>query len=245
MGGRARGGNPAFWRGREVTEYERKQRLLVMGKREALRVAVDVLPFPVGWTGRVLDIGAGQGALAGLILRRFPACHVTLLDASDEMLGEARRRLRRYARRTDFVVGDFNAPRWWGRIQPPYGAVLSAIALHYLSPAKRSAFFRRVYQLLGSDGWFVDVGSFGSEDAAINERIEAEQLRYVQQQLRRLEGREVPLETLAAWGKEASEQAGVQRSTVDKEIKELRDAGLRGVECVWRKWRLAVIAAHT
>ncbi len=237
-----RGGRTEFWRGVEVAEYERKQRLLVMRKEEALRTAAEVLPFPRKWNGRVLDIGAGQGALASVLLRRYPRCEVTLTDASDEMLAVAEKRLRRYAKRTRFLVSDFNARQWWKPLVPPYRAVVSALALHYLDPRKRAAFFRRVYELLDGEGGFVDVDSFHGESAAIEKKLHEAQLRYTQRQLRRLEGREVPPETLVAWGKEKREKSGICTSTLGREIEHLRKAGFKHVECVWRLGRVAVVA---
>jgi ubiquinone/menaquinone biosynthesis C-methylase UbiE len=243
MGGK-RGGEPAFWRGEQVTDYDRRQRLLVMRKREALRVAVDVLPFASDWDGRVLDVGAGQGALSAMVLRRFPSCRVTLFDASEEMLEKARRRLRRCAKRADFVLGDFNSSEWWRSLEPPYGAVVSAIALHFVSPPRRPPFFRRLHRLLDEHGWVVDVDSFASDDAAIEQKMEDASLRHLQRQLRVLEGRDVPLEGLAERWREASQQAGVARATLAEEMDQLRNAGFQAVECVWRMWRIAVIAAH-
>jgi hypothetical protein len=95
------------------------------------------------------------------------------------MLDAARRRLRRYAKRADFVLGDFNSKGWWRAFDPPYGAVVSAIALHFVSPAKRLPFFRRLNMLLDEHGWFVDVDAFNSRDAAIEQRIEDASLRHL------------------------------------------------------------------
>jgi tRNA (cmo5U34)-methyltransferase len=215
-----------------------------MRKPEALRVAIDVLPFPPDWDGHVLDVGAGRGAFSSAVLRRFPHCRATLLDASEEMLDAARRRLRRYAKRTDFVLGDFNSTGWWRALDPPYDAVISAIALHFVSPSRRPAFFRRISRLLDDGGWFVDVDSFASADGAIEDKMDEASLRHLQRQLRALEGRDVALETLAERWREASHQAGVARATLAEEMHQLRRAGFQAVECVWRMWRVAVVAAH-
>ena len=131
------GGDTQFWRGREVSDYDRKQQLLVMRKDEALQCVTRMLSFPRTWPGRVLDLGAGQGDLTELLLQRFPRCRATLYDASQEMLAEARRRLSRYAKRTDFICGDFNAKQWQAELDPPYDAVVSALALQYLHPRRR------------------------------------------------------------------------------------------------------------
>jgi hypothetical protein len=59
-----------------------------------------------------------------------------------------------------------------------------------------------------------------------------------------LEGRDATLEMLAERWREASQQAGVARATLAEEMDQLHSAGFRAVECIWRMWRIAVIAAH-
>ena len=88
------------------------------------------------------------------------------------------------------------------------------------------------------------MGSFASADPAIEQKMDDAGLRHLQRQLRVLEGRNVPIETLAERWREASQQSGVARNTLAEEMSQLRRAGFRAVECVWWMWRVAVIAGH-
>ena len=97
--------------------------------------------------------------------------------------------------------------------------------------------------MLAPEGWFVDCESFGAEHPAIEARLEDEQLRFVRAQLRKVDGRNVTLAELAQKGKEATEKAGVCRSTLQTELRQLRQAGFHA-DCIWRLWRIAVIAAY-
>ena len=73
-------GNPDYWTGQQVSDYERKQRLLVPRKDEMLDTIVALMPFESEQTFTVLDVGAGQGALSARLLERFPHAEAVLFD---------------------------------------------------------------------------------------------------------------------------------------------------------------------
>ena len=102
--------NKEYWRDEQAAGYERKQRLLAPRKDELLDTIVDFIPFDSDARIHVIDVGAGQGALSERILSRFRAAHVTLLDASEQMLSVAERRLSGYGSRFSIEIGDFNSP---------------------------------------------------------------------------------------------------------------------------------------
>jgi trans-aconitate methyltransferase len=244
--------NKDYWTGREVTEYERKQRLLVPRKDEMLEVIVDLVPFGEEDAFTVVDVGAGQGALSERILGRFPGAHMVLVDASAEMLDVAEGRLARYAPRFSIVRGDFNEARWHAmasRRAPsahPVGAVVSSIALHYLKTERRAPFFREVYDLLDTRGFFAHGGSFDSEHPTVQAYLDRTRLEHTQRQLRELEGREVSLERLRENWQVESDKAGINRLRLNEQTRLLEQAGFAHVETVWRY--LAVephaVAAH-
>ena len=60
---------------------------------------------------RVLDAGCGSGRVTELLLDRWPGVDVVALDASTEMVSEARRRLGRFGDRVTFVVAK-RGPEW-------------------------------------------------------------------------------------------------------------------------------------
>jgi tRNA (cmo5U34)-methyltransferase len=73
-------------------------------------------------------LGAGTGNLARRILRASPDAHVTLVDFSPNMLGEAPRVLRAFRGRYETVLADF----WQGQFPAAgYDAVVSSFALHH------------------------------------------------------------------------------------------------------------------
>lgn len=233
-----------YWTGQEVTGYERKQRLLVPRKDEMLDTIVALMPFGLEDAVTVLDVGAGQGALSARVLDRYPQARVVLFDASAEMLAVAEERLAPHAPRATLVRGDFNKPGWHTFLSRPADAVISSIALHYLAPARRAIFFQEVYERLASGGYFAHGGSFDSEHPTVQGYWDRTRLEHTQRQLRELEGREVPLETLREKGRRESAKAGVQRLCLNEQRRLLDQAGFAHVETVWRHLFCAVVVGY-
>jgi len=235
--------NKAYWRDGEVTGYERKQRLLVPRKDEILETVVEFLPFSPQDRISIVDVGAGQGALSEKALRQFPQAHVTLLDSSQQMLEQARKRLSGSGSRFTIAVGDFNSPDWQADIGNA-DAVISAIALHYLEPDNRPVFFRKAFQLLKTPGCFINAGSFLSSDPFIQERWDDLRLEYTRRTLLETEGRDMTIDELRKKGEAERTKAGVNRYPLADQIRFLSDAEFRTVEVVWQYLSFAVVVAY-
>lgn len=82
---------------------------------------------------RVLELGSGPGFLAEHILDRCPSlARYTLLDFSEAMLAQSRRRLVRHEARTVFTRVDFKSDSWSADIGAPFDLVFSMQAVHEL-----------------------------------------------------------------------------------------------------------------
>jgi trans-aconitate 2-methyltransferase len=77
----------------------------------------------------VLDAGCGTGRVTEMLLDRLPRGEVVALDASLEMLSEAKRRLAPYEGRVAFVLADLAQPLPLDR---PVDAVLSTATFHWV-----------------------------------------------------------------------------------------------------------------
>lgn len=78
---------------------------------------------------RVLDAGCGSGRVTELLLDRWPGVGVVALDASTEMVSEARRRLGRFGDRVTFVVADLARPL---PVDGRVDAVISTATFHWV-----------------------------------------------------------------------------------------------------------------
>lgn len=90
-----------------------------------LRPARDLLDrIDLGDPHTVYDLGCGTGAVARLVLERWPTARVTGIDSSPDMLAEARHRLPA----ATWMVGDI--ARW--RPERAADLIVSNAALHWL-----------------------------------------------------------------------------------------------------------------
>jgi trans-aconitate methyltransferase len=112
------------WIGRDVQrDDERRPLLQQMLERPGLASDAEI---------RVLDVGAGYGVVTEEVLRRFPRARITLLDFSEPMFQQARRRLARHSVQLTFVIGDLSNAHWTTQVGGPFDLAVSAIAIHNL-----------------------------------------------------------------------------------------------------------------
>src|ERR1700757_2525449 len=90
--------------------YDVQIRRLIPHYDEMITTGVELLSALAPPDGHVLDLGGGTGALSSAVLDALPSVRVTVLDVDADMLGEARRRLARFADRVFFYQGTFFEP---------------------------------------------------------------------------------------------------------------------------------------
>jgi tRNA (cmo5U34)-methyltransferase len=129
--------------------YAEKIRQLVPRYDEMVETILDLLQL--AHPGGVLDIGAGVGNVSDQVLRGFPESHVTALDASPEMLQQARTLLAPHGTRATVVRHDI-ASYSPGR---SFDAVFSNLVLHNLPPDMRRETLDAIRRWLEPGGVFI------------------------------------------------------------------------------------------
>lgn len=116
----------------------------VMRKRPWRATIFEHFVAIVGATGvreaRVLELGSGPGFLAEQLLAQCPSIsRYTLLDFSEAMLEQSRRRLNAYQDRTEFLRADFKSDTWPRLVTAPVDFVVSLQAVHELRHKRHAA----------------------------------------------------------------------------------------------------------
>jgi tRNA (cmo5U34)-methyltransferase len=184
------------------------------------------------WPGSrpaILDIGAGTGLLSALLLQRYPAASLTLLDISDQMLKVAH---ERFSGKPDtrYITGDYSTLDLGG----PYDLICSALSIHHLSHEDKETLCRRIYDALNPCGVFVNADQAAGETPA----LDREYMRYWDGFIRN-----GPLGT--------DEQAEIlkRRASLDRnaklsvQLQWLDDSGFVDIDVVYRNRTFVVITA--
>ena len=133
----------------EIESYDRTIRTWIPGYEEALRRAAREIGRVK--PRRVLDMGAGTGALSEAILAGAATATVELLDVDEEMLTQARARLKRFGERARYCRQSFLDPL------PQCDAAAASLALHHVPVvADKIRLYKRIFKALTPGGLLVN-----------------------------------------------------------------------------------------
>jgi ubiquinone/menaquinone biosynthesis C-methylase UbiE len=215
---------------RDAAGYDAMRRKLVPCFDDFYGTALDLIgdwrrPGPF----RALDLGAGTGLFAAMVAGRFPDAEMTLLDASEGMLQEARKRFAANPA-VRFVTGDMAA----GPIGGPFDLVISALAIHHLEDRDKKALFARIAKALTPGGLFVNAEQVLGPTPALERR-------YAEKWLGDVRALGAPEDEIA----KAQERMRHDRSAnVGDQLGWMADAGLADVDCSFKAWRFAVLSGR-
>lgn len=194
-----------------------------------LATGVELLAALAPTTARVLDLGAGTGALSAAVLGGLPEARVTLLDVDTAMLDEARGRLAPFGERVRFREASFLDPL------PTADAVVASLALHHVHDLDAKIdLYRSIHEALVPGGVFLNLDAAITEGARLNALIfDRWAARMAEHGIGDAEARD----HFAEWAAED------RYFPLDEELAALRHAGFAEVECFWRRGSSAICGA--
>ena len=205
-------------------DYDWQRRHLIPCFDEFYGMALS-LAHTDGPSPKVLDVGAGTGLFAGLVLRKYPDAQLTLIDFSEKMLEGARRRFEGTPN-VRYIAADYSTYSF----TETYDLIISSLSIHHLPHPEKRKLFKTLYQALRPGGVFVNAdqvqGTTPATDADYKRRW---------------------LEAVRASGlPEHLIQASIERrkhdinATVADQIRWLEEAGFVDVDCMYKNLEFAV-----
>ena len=207
-------------------DYDRARRQLVPPFDDFYGTVVDSIPHEREDAIRVLDLGAGTGLLSAFVAQAFPRARMTLVDASPDMLGVARRRFADELERFEMRVVNYAREP----LPEEHEVVVSALSIHHLDGTEKRELFRKVYGMLCNGGVFVNA------DQVLGSTPEIE-ARYRETWLRQVRERGVGEEDLATALVRMRED---KMSTLEEQEAWLEEAGFLHVDCPYKNYSFAV-----
>ncbi len=108
--------------------------------------------------GRFLDLGAGAGAFARIVMDAHPRSSGVLVDFSEPMIEKANERLAAQRDRWEYRRGDLASPDWRDALPAGerYDAVVSGFCIHHLPDERKRRLYGEVLELLEPGGVFLN-----------------------------------------------------------------------------------------
>ncbi len=210
---------------------------------EQLRLIVTILQSCEKPIHRVLDLGCGDGALAGSILQHFPAAEVTLVDFSEPMLEGAKRRWRRSARRVKIVSADYSLPGWTRSVGHSFDAVVSGFSIHHQNDAAKRRIYRDTFGLLSPGGIFLNLEHVSSTTPWV-EALHDESFVNALYQFERGNGSIKTLAIVRSEYDQRADKAANILASVEAQCRWLRRLGFEDVACFFKYFELALFGGR-
>lgn len=126
-------------------------------RQEPFRLLADTIPYDKTQPIRILDLGAGYGALTKFLLERFPNATAVCQDGSQEMAKLGHERMKDLKGRIEYVICNFSKHGWSRCIPGPFEAVVSSIAIHNVnSPNIIRGIYEDAFGLVKPGGCFLN-----------------------------------------------------------------------------------------
>jgi ubiquinone/menaquinone biosynthesis C-methylase UbiE len=126
-------------------------------RQEPFRLLADTIPYDTTQPIKILDLGAGYGALTQFLLNRFPNATAICQDGSKEMAKLGHERMKHLAGRFEYVLCDFGKHGWSQLVPGPFEAIVSSIAIHNVnSPNIIRGIYEDAYPMVKPGGCFLN-----------------------------------------------------------------------------------------
>ena len=193
-----------------------------------------MIPQPIDAPIRILDVGAGYGALAAALLRDRPNATAVCLDASDAMLQLGPAKNPDLKHRMAFVQGSLDSPAWLNSVSGTFDAVVSARALHHFTEnQRRRHIFTELFTLVRSGGCFINADNVRAATKSLSERYRRARDEYLDRYVRESSGGRTNLADAKA-ATPSSYHGPHNNGILEEELAWLREAGFEDVDCFWK-----------
>jgi SAM-dependent methyltransferase len=140
-----------------VAHWAKGQDQKEANRQTAFNLIADTIPYDKAQAIKILDLGAGYGALTKFLLERFPNATAVCQDGSQEMAKLGHERMTDLKGRFEYVICNFGRHGWSRYMPEPFEAVVSSIAIHNVnSPNIIRGIYEDAFALVKPGGCFLN-----------------------------------------------------------------------------------------
>jgi tRNA (cmo5U34)-methyltransferase len=203
-------------------------------RQAQVAMVLRMIQYPMDAAIRVLDIGAGYGALAAALLHERPNATALCLDASEAMLKLGEERNQNLKARMAFVQGSLTSADWLKAVSGTFDAVISSRALHHFTEnQRRRDIFKEVFSLVRAGGCFINADNVRAKNKSLGERYKKAREAYLDLFVRESSGGKTNLAEVRA-ASPNTYHGPHNNGDLEEELAWLREAGFGDVDCFWK-----------
>ena len=169
----------SFW----LTRWDRMQERYLVARDERFSMMAHLVLATCGAATQddsplILDLGCGTGSVMAALLEAIPGSRAIGVDMDPTLLKLAEERLASYGERAQVIWADLRQSGWESFLSPleragvGVDAVVSATALHWLSPEQLAALYTQIANLLQPGGIFLSADHVASDNPRIQQSWE-------------------------------------------------------------------------
>src|SRR5262245_40032229 len=194
---------------------------------------------------RFLDLGSGDGVLAGTILAHYPKARGVLVDFSADMLAAAKVRFARRNGKLAFALLDYGVRKWIESVSrfSPFDAIVSGYSIHHQPDRRKRELFAELFDLLWPGGIFVNVEHVSSPTPRL-ERVQDDLFIDSLHAFGRQNGSRKSRAQIAREYHRRPDKAANIRASVERQCDWLRKIGFEDVDCYFKIFELAVFGGR-
>jgi len=193
-----------------------------------------MIPHPIDEPIRILDIGAGYGALAVAVPNDRPNSTAVCLDASEAMLRLGMERNSNLSDRIKFIQASLDAADWLKSVEGTFDAVISARALHHFTENHRRRYiFKEVFGVVRPGGCVINADNVPAPTKALGERYRQARDEYLDHFIKGSSGDKTNLAEAQA-ASPSTYQGPHNNGYLEEDLAWLREAGFEDVDCFWK-----------
>jgi SAM-dependent methyltransferase len=139
-----------------IERWDRMQDSYLPRREERFELILRLIAGSQQSAKHVLDIGCGTGSLMLPVLEQLREGEVFGIDFDPTLLALAEKRLAEFGDRVHLVRTDVRDESWLKLVPHPMDAVISATALHWLSPQQLERLYSQLAGILRPGGIFLN-----------------------------------------------------------------------------------------
>lgn len=225
-------------------------KVYVPAREEQAATLLQLIPARVDEEFTLVELAAGEGMLAKVILERFPRCHYIALDGSERMREHMAQTLSAFQDRLEIAPFELAEQAWRDNLPQPLRCVVSSLCVHHLYAEGKRQLFADMATHLAPGGALLlaDLIEPANQQIANLYARQYDEIVYAQSMATYGDLRAYEQFQQARWNYYAYDygviDSGDYPSPLSDQLQWLRDAGFKFADCFWLRAGHAVYGGY-